>query len=198
MIAEIEGRLSYKSFEYLIVNVNGVGYKIFVPLSIFSRLPELNETVRLKIHTVLKPETIELYGFLTEEELKTFQLLTGINGIGPRLARNILSGIPVQELLMAVSSGDVRRIKSIPGVGSKIAQRIIIELKEKTEKFLGSDQKGVKEENQKLKEEVISALVNLGYKKREAADAFEKIRKDGMPIEEIIKDCLRVISSKRV
>ncbi len=197
MIGEIKGKLSYKSFEYLIVNVNGVGYKIFVPLSVFSRLPELNETVHIKVHTVLKPETIELYGFLTDDELRTFQLLININGIGPRLARNILSGIPVQELLSAVSKGDVKRIKSIPGVGSKIAQRIVIELRDKAAKFLGTDQSEKKVGDQQLREEVISALVNLGYKKKEALDAFEKARKDEMRIEEIIKDCLKIIASKR-
>ena len=121
MIASLQGTLTHKSLSGIIVEVNGIGYQVFVPLSTYYELPEVGLPVSLKIHTYVKEDALQLFGFRTEEEKDVFQLMISVTGIGPRLATNILSGISALEFVRAVCNDDVKRLVGIPGVGRKTA-----------------------------------------------------------------------------
>src|SRR5207245_6346191 len=131
MIARLTGVLEEKTPDYLVVNVNGVGYQVFVSLQTFYRLPALHERVTLHVYTHLREDALQLYGFLEEKEKVSFLLLKGVSGIGPRLALNILSGLPVDELENALRASDVTRLVAVPGVGQKTAERPVVELRAK-------------------------------------------------------------------
>jgi len=131
MIALISGKIVYKGISHVIVDVHGVGYRIFIPLTTFYELPEAGQTITLHVHTNVKQDAINLFGFYTVQERDLFQLMISVSGIGPKMSMNILSGISAQELLIAISGGHVEKLIKIPGVGKKMAERLILELKEK-------------------------------------------------------------------
>lgn len=200
MIAYINGRLIHKTIESVIIDVNGVGYEVFIPLSTFYKLPELDCLLALRVHTNVKEDAIQLYGFLTTEEKDAFQLLIGVSGIGPKLARNILSGIPVNDLLTAISSSDKARLSSIPGIGGKSAERMILELKDKV-KNIGKTvelKTTVPQEKDTITSDVSSALENLGYKNAQAEDAVKKAKAilKSYGFEELFKEALKHLSKK--
>ena len=178
MIALIKGKIAYKGISQVVVDTQGVGYRIFIPLTTFYELPESGQTVTLHIHTNVKQDAINLFGFYTLQERDLFQLMISVSGIGPKIAMNILSGISVNELLQAISGGDLGKIISIPGVGKKMAERLILELKEKVlkkmiaENIPAADHQ--RKEGEVVKEDVLSALVNLGYKSNVAKEAMDK------------------------
>lgn len=200
MIAYIKGALKSKTTESAIVDVNGVGYELFVPLSTFCNLPDEGGLVELCVHTQLKEDAIQLYGFLTPEEKSAFQLLISVTGVGPKLARNILSGIPVVDLANAIGSSDKARLSTIPGIGAKSAERLILELKDKVKNLSNT---GVKEAEPRLKDtlsnDIISALENLGYKVAQAEEAVRKARAllPQSPFEAIFKEALKFLSRKQ-
>ena len=197
MIAQIQGTLVYKSFDFVIVDVNGVGYRIFTPLSTFYELPALNECVLLKTCTVFKEDSLRLYGFLTEEEREAFQLLKSITGIGPKLANCILSGIPPAELYDAIAHMNSSRLNAIPGVGRKTCERIIVELKDKIGKHFtplpSSKFPSALEKNQR---DALSALINLGYQKAQAEKAIQSVtgNEEHLSLEEMLKRAFYVLS----
>src|SRR5574337_28459 len=129
MIAQIRGRLASKEPHRVVVDVNGVGYQISIPLSTFYQLPDVPGEVFLYTHTHVREDAIQLFGFHTRDEQTLFELLQGVAGIGPRLATNILSGISVDELVPALSEGNVARLRAVPGVGKKLAERLVVELR---------------------------------------------------------------------
>src|SRR5574342_1014894 len=131
MIAQIRGRLASKEPHRVVVDVNGVGYLLFIPLSTFYQLPEVPAEVSLHTHTHVREDAIQLFGFHSRDERALFEILQGVSGIGPRLATNILSGISVDELVPALSEGNVTRLRAVPGVGKKLAERLVVELREK-------------------------------------------------------------------
>ena len=131
MIALIKGKIAYKGVSQVVLDTQGVGYRIFIPLTTFYELPELGHMVTLYIHTNVKQDAIHLFGFYTLQERDLFQLMISVSGIGPKIAMNILSGISANDLLQAISSGDLGKLVSIPGVSRKMAERLILELKEK-------------------------------------------------------------------
>jgi holliday junction DNA helicase RuvA len=195
MIARLTGLLEEKTPEQLIVNVQGVGYQVFVSLQTFYRLPALHERVALHVHTHLREDALQLYGFLEEKEKNSFLLLKGVSGIGPRLALNILSGIPVDELENALRMSDVTRLVAVPGVGKKTAERLVIELREKVG-ALEDGLPGVSGEQAALSGEATSALVNLGYRRAEAEKAVrEAVRRGGVSVADLIRDALRSLSA---
>ncbi|OGQ96222.1 MAG: Holliday junction DNA helicase RuvA, partial [Deltaproteobacteria bacterium RIFOXYA2_FULL_55_11] len=159
MIAKINGTLERKVPGEVIINVGGVGYQVFIPLSVFYRLPEVGGAVSLYIHTHLREDALQLFGFLEHEEKQVFLSLNSVTGIGPKLAINILSGIPAEELARALKEGDQPRLVSIPGVGKKLAERMIVELRDK---FLTmpAEEMGRSDGSQPMRD-AISALVNL-------------------------------------
>jgi Holliday junction DNA helicase RuvA len=186
------------------VDVHGVGYEAVVPLTTFYRLPSQNETVHLWTYTHVREDALQLFGFSTVEEKNVFLLLLGISGIGPKLAINILSGLPLAELVAAVKKGDIAKLSSIPGVGQKTASRLALELKEKilTVAVDVISAGPVEEKDAQRVEDAVSALVNLGYKSPLAKDAVKKVLnslngesgREGFPIEELIKETLKVLS----
>jgi holliday junction DNA helicase RuvA len=174
MIAYLRGRLLEKRPNHVLLDVNGVGYGVQIPVSTFSALPASGQEARLFIHTHVREDALALYGFSTEREKGLFERLIGVSGIGPRLAVTVLSGLPVDELTAAIRRGEVARLIRIPGVGRKTGERIILELREK----LG----GLETETAApggVDEEVISALLNLGCSRPNAEAAVEKARRDG-------------------
>ena len=194
MIAHLIGKLIYKSPDHSIVDVNGIGYKIFTPLSTYYVLPKTGESLTLHIHTRVREDELKLFGFLTEEEQSIFEKLITINKVGPKLALGILSGMSPENLLTAIMSNDAARLSAIPGVGKKTAERLTLEMKDKL-----SDLTFVMEHQQETEvpegpyEDALSALVNLGYKKPQAEkslkSAYNKIGKDGS-LEDLIKESL--------
>jgi len=201
MIANIKGTLIQKSVNSVVIDVHGVGYRVFVPLSTFYDLPDVGTPVSLKIHTHVKEDAIQLFGFRTSEEKDIFQLMISVSGIGPRLATNILSGISAPELARAVCAEDLKKLVGIPGIGRKTAERMIFELKEKLQKILLEEEKPIsgaaEDTGEKVKEDALSALVNLGYRSGVARNAVEKVieESDGHPVlENVLKKALKMLS----
>jgi Holliday junction DNA helicase RuvA len=173
VIAHLRGKLIEKEPARLIVDVNGVGYDVFVPLNTFSAMPERGAEVSLDIHTHVREDVIGLYGFSSRQERKVFERLIGISGIGPRLAVTILSGGTVEDLVNAIRKGDLGRLTSIPGVGKKTAERIVVELRDKLQDFSEAAPKP------EVERDVLSALENLGYPRAVAEAAMGRARNGG-------------------
>lgn len=196
MFSYIKGNLVEKSPDHIVVETaGGVAFLINITLTAFSRLPEGGE-VKILTHYIVKEDAQQLYGFVDSEEREMFRLLTGVNGIGPNTARLILSSMNVGELLNALSSEDVRALQSIKGIGAKTAQRIIIDLKDKTRKmhWAEASKNAVSYNNSKY--EALSALVALGFPKITAEKALDKtIQADGinLTVEELIKKALKLL-----
>ena len=199
MFAYLKGSLEEKSVNYVVVDVGGVGYKIFMSESAISALGDLGEVV--KIHTYLRvaEDDMSLFGFITKEELKMFELLISVSGIGAKSAISILSNITPSEFALAVYSEDVSKLKSLPGVGPKSAQRIILELKDKVkaqnaEIKLDDLKKSVSGEKSPYPDEALEALQILGYSRKEIDKAFHSFDLLGLSVEEIIKKALQYLS----
>jgi Holliday junction DNA helicase RuvA len=196
VIAHITGTLAHKVPGEVIVDVGGVGYQVFIPLNVFYRLPEVGGPVSLYVHTHLREDALQLFGFHRLAEKQVFLLLNGVAGIGPKLAVNILSGIPADELSRAIKDGDQIRLLSIPGVGKKLAERMIVELRDKFALFQAEASAPVAGENgSELMQDAVSALVNLGYRKAEVEKSLRDIIQSGkQTLEEVIKESLRRMS----
>ncbi len=177
MIATLSGTLAMKSPQEVIINVHGVGYHVSISLSTFFALPNLEDPIHLFISTHIRNDTIQLFGFRTTEEKMAFSLLTGISGIGPKLALSGLSALSIPDLCTAIESGDIDKLSSIPGVGKKSASRIILELKDKTHRIRESDAQEPSQSppptGNHLEEEASSALLNLGYRAQEVGKAIK-------------------------
>jgi len=193
VIAKISGNLAHKIPGEVIIDVGGVGYQVFIPLSVFYRLPEIGEPVALHIHTHLREDALQLFGFLELAEKRVFLLLNNVAGIGPKLAVNILSGIPADDLAQALKEGDQPRLVSIPGVGKKLAERMVVELRDK---FLTLRTEETGQGNgSRLMQDAVSALVNLGYRRAEAENHVREITQRGeRPLPEVLKEALRRLS----
>ena len=181
MIGRLTGRLASKLPDQVLLDVAGVGYLVHIPLSTFYELPDVESPASLWIHTHVREDTLALYGFLTERERSLFLLLLGVAGIGPKVALTVLSGIPPAELASALRQQDVRRLVAIPGVGKKTAERMVLELAEKAAAFAAETPPEARAAV--ASEDVISALVNLGYRKGEAEKAVDGIARAGAPKE---------------
>ncbi|MBI3399128.1 MAG: Holliday junction branch migration protein RuvA [Deltaproteobacteria bacterium] len=200
MIAHVKGKIIHKSPESVIVDVGGVGYEVHIPLSTYYKLPETEEYVSLNTYTHIREDAMQLYGFFTQREKEIFQLLIAVSGVGPRLARNILSGIPADDLVSAVSSADIARLKAIPGIGGKTAERLVVELKDKMAAIAtGQGARGKGQEMCKadsISSDLFSALVNLGYKGNLAEKAIEKVKQNNTnaTFEVLLKESLKVLA----
>ena len=168
MIAHLRGKLAQKDPARVVVDVNGVGYEVFIPLTTFTAMPETGFEVSIDIHTHVREDIIALYGFSTRRERVIFEKLMTISGIGPKLAMTILSGGSVQDLVAAIKRGDLARLTAIPGVGKKTAERIILELKDKLQDFSEGPAASP------LESDVLSALENLGYLRAHAEAAMRR------------------------
>jgi len=200
MIAHLKGILIKKTPETMIVETGGVGYEVIAPLSTFYALPADKEQISLHIYTHVREDSLTLFGFNTTLEKEIFRLLISVSGIGPKLAINILSGIGPDELLTAIIRGDAPRLQSIPGVGKKTAERMILELKDKAGK-ISSDLElppalAASSEEQRVIDDAVSALLNLGYQAKSARQAVEKAFAviNELNLEAIIKEALRLLA----
>jgi holliday junction DNA helicase RuvA len=196
VIAQISGTLAQKVPGELIVDVGGVGYQVFIPLNVFYGLPEIGARVTLYIHTHLREDALQLFGFQEATEKQVFLLLNSVAGIGPKLAINILSGIPAEELAQAIKEEDQLRLVSIPGVGKKLAERMIVELRDKFATFQPQvAETPLASNGSQLMQDAVSALVNLGYRKAEVEKSVrETVQAGNTTLEEVIKEALRRIS----
>ncbi len=190
MISFLKGKIIEKKPGEVVIDINGVGYKAYVPMSTYFKLGSVGEIASLFISTSIREENINLYGFITRDERALFERLTKINGVGPKLALNILSGLGPEEFAKTVEKGDATRLSSLPGVGKKTAMRVIVEL---------SGKLGTEDRQSDIREDVLSALINLGYKKKDVIGIVEKVLKrsgseDGF--EKIFKEVLKEIAKK--
>ena len=198
MIAHLKGKLTHKSPVAIIIDVNGVGYQVFVPLSTFYALPELESEISLGIHTHMREEALKLFGFYTIDEKIIFEKLITINKVGPKLALTILSGMPPADILSTINSNDIVKLSTIPGIGRKTAERLILEMRDKLDglslDFVATKDPGPEKG---LFDDALSALVNLGYKKSQAELALKKVYAESAEdnsIENLIKDSLNLLS----
>jgi holliday junction DNA helicase RuvA len=200
MIAFLRGRVLDKQPNRLIVDVQGVGYDVHVPLSTFYEAGDPGDDITLRVHTHVREDALQLYGFLTALEQQVFERLIGISGIGPRLAISVLSGIDPRDLVTAVLRGDVTRLTSIPGIGRKTAERIVLELKDRLKQLDVDATAGtaaVAAPGDRLREDLVSALVNLGYHRPQAEKSVESaLVSDPHPsfdqaLRRVLKDLIR-------
>ena len=198
MIAHLKGELIEKSPVSLVVDVQGVGYEVFIPLTAYYDLPEKGATVSLYIHTRIREDSLKLFGFTKEADKQMFELLTRISKVGPKIALAFLSGMTAQELTQAVFNDDIATLSAIPGVGRKTAERLALELKDKLSELNLQPETATTGESPKggIKDDAVSALVNLGYKKAAAEQALKKVwRDEAKPsLEELIRDSLNTLS----
>ncbi len=197
MFAYVKGILEEKMSNYVVVETAGIGYKIFMSKNAILKIGELGDNVKIYTHYHVREDEISLYGFLTGDELKLFELLISVSGVGAKSAIAMLSNVTPSEFIMCVVKNDITRLTKLPGIGQKSAQRIVLELKDK----LKTEQETVKaEETENVIqvtdsiEEAISALQILGYNKKEIEKALQKFDYQSMTIEEIIRNGLKFLS----
>lgn len=197
MYAYINGKIADKANNYVVIDAGGVGYKIYMSPNVIEKLPDVGEMQKVHTYYYVREDNISLYGFLSNEELRMFELLLSVSGIGARLAIQILSVITPSSFAIAVISNDISKIVNIPGIGNKTAARIILELKDKLK-----TEQAVEEKNEKIVKaiyedekhlEAITALQVLGYTRREIEKAFEKLELQNLSVEEIIKKALTIL-----
>ncbi|SNB46326.1 Holliday junction branch migration protein RuvA [Geobacter sp. DSM 9736] len=196
MIALLTGKLAHKSPEFIILDVNGVGYRVQIPFSTYYELPEETSTTTLHIFTHVKEDAINLYGFRTLAEKSMFQHLISVSGIGPKLGSNILSNIDVKELAAAITGGDLGRLGSIPGIGKKTAERLVLELKEKLRSMQHTEDAAPRAAAAlpDVAEDVTSALLNLGYKEAQVKKALAELTlQPGDTVETALKQALKLL-----
>jgi len=200
MIAHLSGNLLYKTVESLTVDVGGVGYEVHAPLTTFYALPDEGAAINLLIYTYVKEDAIKLFGFLTSAEKALFIKLIGVSGVGPKLGLNILSGMETKDLARAIKNGDIVRMNAIPGVGKKTAERLILELRDKIDFEPGDEEKErpLSSADQRIEDDAISALVNLGYKKADVEKVLSRLLQEQgerqWTVEVLIKESLKVMS----
>jgi holliday junction DNA helicase RuvA len=206
MIAILSGKLKLRDPGRLIVATAGVGYEVFVPLSTYYRMPSVGADVELEVRQVVREDALLLYGFATMAEKQAFDLLMGVQQVGPKLALAILSVLAPKDLMMAISHEDVERIDAVPGVGGKVAERIVRELRDKVSALNlassvrsdGAASNGHARAGS-LSDDAVSALINLGYKPAEAKRAVEAVdtfdEQDGL--ESLIRKSLAIILGEK-
>ncbi|MDO8520372.1 MAG: Holliday junction branch migration protein RuvA [Deltaproteobacteria bacterium] len=198
MIAQLKGTLSRKSPDAIVIDVNGVGYELIVSKKTLGGLPPEGDLVQFEVHTHLTEGSLSLYGFVTPSEKALFRRLISVSGIGPRSAMQILSGLTSQELVHAILNEDLIALTAINGIGKKTAERLIVELKDKVLQFSDKvfrEADGLPSAGGKTYEEVLSALVNLGYQKTFAERALTGVAiRAESTFEEVLKSTLSALS----
>ena len=200
MFAYIKGSLEMKSSGYIVIDINGLGYKIFMSQSNIDTIGELHDIVKVFTYVKVREDDISIYGFKTQEELRMFELLISVSGVGAKSALVMLSCIEPSDFAIAVISNDVKVLTKVPGIGNKSAQRIILELKDKLkeeqlEERLENSSKKTKDNSENINE-AISGLMVLGYSKKDIEKAFEHLDIDNLSIEDLIKKGLVLLSQK--
>ncbi len=189
MIYFVSGRLESKKANYVVVETNGIGYKIFVPMPIIKKLPDLGREVKLLTYFYVREDTMSLYGFLEEKELNFFKALVSISGVGPKTALGILSVAQVDNLVAAISRGESDLLQRSSGIGRKTAARIVVELKDKVFVEGGTGEEIVK--LMESDEDVYEALLSLGYSAKQAKIAMEKVNPKLKGVDARLKEALQ-------
>jgi Holliday junction DNA helicase RuvA len=197
VIAQLRGQILRKGPQEVVVDVAGVGYRVAIPVSTFYRLGEPGADVELRTYTHVREDTLALYGFLTGAEQELFERLISVGGVGPRLAVNILSGIEVPDLVAALRTSDVSRLTRVPGVGKKTAERLIVELKDKMPPAV-PEETPMAPAADRPKEDLLSALVNLGYSRGEVERGVDRaLREDGSGrFEDLLRRALQIVAGR--
>jgi holliday junction DNA helicase RuvA len=200
MIALLTGRLALKAPSHLALDVQGVGYEVFIPLTTYYNLPNVQDSLTLSIHTHVREDAIQLFGFSTPQEKDAFVLLLSVSGIGPKSALGILSALPVSDLVSAIQSGDVEKLETVPGIGKKSAGRLVLELKDKLTKLhpalMPPDAQLLKGRDEQF-DDALSALTNLGYRAsdaKEALKAAQQSRSGPLTLQELIRESLKKLA----
>lgn len=196
MIAQLRGRILEKQPNRIVVDVNGVGYDVSVPLSTFYGLGDTGSDIALRIHTHVREDALLLYGFGTRLEQELFERLISVSGIGPKVALAVLSGIEPPELVKAIERADLARLTAIPGVGKKTSERLVLELKDRLPKTTISEEPGVQGTAPVLRDDVVSALMNLGYHRPLAEKAVDRAvaAAPGADFERTLRQALRELA----
>ena len=196
MYAYLNGKIADKATNYVVIDVGGIGYKVFMSQTAIDKLPDIGSIQKVHTYYYVREDNISLYGFLTNEELRMFELLLSVSGIGAKSAIQILSAISPSSFALAVISNDVSKMVKIPGIGKKTAERIILELKDKlkTEEAIGKEEetKVIIHEDENTTE-AITALQVLGYNRKEIEKALQKINTKSLSVEDIIRKALAVL-----
>lgn len=195
MIGSLHGTIESKTAKYVIVDVNGVGYKVFCSDETLSRLGGVGEESHLFTHVYVREDELDLYGFSTQAEIDMFELLISVSGIGPKGALSILSVAPIADLRSAIMSGNDGLLTKVSGIGKKTAQKIIIELKEKVG-GIETREGVVGTEELSQKQDALDALVTLGYSQREAREALSKVSSDIRDVETKLKEALQILGKR--
>ena len=199
MIGRIKGILDSKKPNHILIDVNGIGYNVTIPLSTFYKLPESGKEVCLHIHSHIREDAFELFGFLSSAEKSLFKSLISVSKIGPRLAINIMSGAETEKIADAIRQGDIILLTSIPGIGKKTGERLVYELRGKIAVGLSEGEiegKKFAQPESTLENDVASALINLGYSKVMAEQAVAKAQRNGVKaksVEELLKESLKYL-----
>lgn len=201
MLAYIKGSLEIKNNDYIVIDVGGLGYKVNMSKKALESVGNIGDKIKVYTYYRVREDDISIFGFNTNEELRMFELLLSVSGIGAKVALTILSNIEITEFALAVITDDISKIIKIPGIGKKSAQRIILELKDKlkAQELAEADgqeetRQNKQEENSEAEEEAIAALQILGYSKKEIEKAFEKLANKNVSVEELIKKGLTILS----
>lgn len=201
MFAYIKGTLEMKGNDFVVIDVNGVGYKIYAPLTTIQKLGEIGSKTKLHTHYHVREDNISLYGFATSEELRMFELLIGVSGIGAKSANVILANISPSKFALSVITNDVKELTKLPGIGAKSAQRIILELKDKLKSEEAMEDTEMSFGNEIVTgntlQEAVSALQVLGYAQKDATKAVNAVDTKDLSVEEIIKKALGYFASQR-
>jgi len=204
MIARLTGRIVEKEPHQVVVDTAGVGYRLMIPLSTFYTLPAEGAEVTLRVHTHVREDALLLYGFATRDEQQLFERLIEISGIGPRLALAILSGLPATDLVDAIAVGDSGRLRGIPGVGPKTADRVVLEMRDRIRMMKATmtapEREGGGAGRGSLRGDVVSALMNLGYKQSQAEEAVRRAggadaAPSADPLQDLLKRSLQYLAS---
>ena len=202
MIAKLTGQLITKTPTAIILDVQGVGYEVFIPLSTYFALTDLQATLSLNILTHVREDAIQLFGFLTIPEKEAFVMLTGISGVGGKLALSVLSTLSVSDLITAIQSDDTDKLASVPGIGKKSASRMALELKDKVARIIPDSAVPAQAAfPDQIQNDAVSALVNLGYRPRDVKDMVTKISRDHatpIPLDDLIREALKQLSKHSV
>ena len=200
MIASLTGRLASKHPGGVVIDVQGVGYDVLIPLSTYYRLPDPEQPVALTIHTHVREDAIQLFGFSTSREKDAFLMLLGVSGIGPKLALSVISSLSVEDLAAAIRNDDQKTLASVPGIGKKSAARLALELTDKVDKLgtaAGPRAAKADEPSGKLMDDALSALVNLGYKAADVKDVIKQVladRNGDTPLQDLIRAALQELA----
>ena len=196
MIAHLSGTLLEKHVQRIVVDVGGVGYDVAVPLSTFYTVGEPGARIALRIHTHVREDQLQLFGFGTALELTIFERLISVSGIGPKVGLSVLSGIEPEQLVRAIRSGDVARLVKIPGVGRKTAERLVLELKDRLPQVGVAEAEAPAGAGDDLRDDVLSALGNLGYQKAAVEKTVDKVlgAADPRVFETVLRQVLRELA----